>query len=46
MIMVVAPLHQAFERLLDQKFSAGIHRGSSFIQDQDGGVFQERARYG
>ena len=39
-----AARHQPFQRLLDEQFGFGIHRGGGLVQDQDRAVFQDRAR--
>ncbi len=41
-----SPVHQGFERLLDQAFALGIQRTGGFIKNQDGRVFQNRTRDG
>ena len=40
------PLHQFSQRLLDLLLGLGIDRGGSLVEYQDGGVFEDRSRYG
>ena len=34
---------QAFERFLNELFGAGVHAGGGLVEDEDGGVLEERA---
>ena len=41
-----AAFHQRFQRFLNQAFALRIQRTGGFIQDEDGRIFQNRARNG
>ena len=38
-----AALHQPIERLLDDRLVLGVDRGERLVEDQDGGVAEQRA---
>jgi len=41
-----APAHQGFQRFLNQAFAFRIQGAGGFIQNEDGGILQDRARDG
>jgi hypothetical protein len=41
-----APLHQGFQRFLNQSFAFRVQRTGGFIQNEDGWILQDRARNG
>lgn len=38
-----APLHQSFERLLNEAFGFGIERGGGFVENENAGIFKDDA---
>ncbi len=41
-----APSHQGFQRFLNQPFALRIQRAGGFVENEDGGILQDRARDG